>query len=88
MYWALRPIDFCSSCYKNDAHSRNGVISMPLRKPFYVTDHGGSIHCIEGLSGRNFRACSANQCTYTGDLHSAKSYLNSIENKTIRFLPS
>jgi len=61
---------------------------MPLRKPFYVTNHGGSIHCIEGLSGRLFRACSANQCTYTGDLHSAKSYLDFIENNTIKFLPS
>jgi hypothetical protein len=61
---------------------------MPLRKPFHVTPHGGSIHCIEGLSGRIFRACSANQCTYTGDLHSAKSYLDFIENKTIKFLPS
>ena len=61
---------------------------MPVQKPFYVTEHGGSIHCIEGLSGRIFRACSANQCTYTGDLHSAKSYLNFIENNTIKFLPS
>ena len=61
---------------------------MPLRKLFHVTDHGGSIHCIEGFSGRIFRACSANQCTYTGDLHSAKSYLDFIENKTIKFLPS
>jgi hypothetical protein len=61
---------------------------MPLRKPFHVTDHGGSIHCIEGLAGRIFRACSANQCTYTGDLHSAKSYLDFIENNKIKFLPS
>ena len=60
---------------------------MPLAKPFHVTDFGGSIHCIEGLSGRIFRACSANQCTYTGDLHSAKSYLNFIENNKIKFLP-
>ena len=61
---------------------------MTLRKPFHVTDNGGSIHCLEGLSGRIFRACSANQCTYTGDLHSAKSYLDFIENNTIKFLPS
>ena len=61
---------------------------MSIREPFHVTDHGGSIHCIEGLSGRIFRACSANQCTYTGDLHSAKSYLDFIENNTIKFLPS
>ena len=61
---------------------------MSLRKPFHVTEHGGSIHCIEGLSGRIFRACSANQCTYTGDLHSAKSYLDFIENNTVKFLPS
>ena len=61
---------------------------MTLRKPFHVTENGGSIHCIEGLSGRIFRACSANQCTYTGDLHSAKSYLDFVEDKTIKFLPS
>ena len=61
---------------------------MPLRKPFHVTDYGGSILCLEGLSGRIFRACSSNQCTYTGDLHSAKSYLDFIENNAIKFLPS
>ena len=66
----------------------NGVLAMSLRKPFHVTDNGGSIHCLEGLSGRIFRACSANQCTYTGDLHSAKSYLDFIENSTIKLLPS
>ena len=61
---------------------------MSIREPFHITEHGGSIHCIEGLSGRIFRACSANQCTYTLDLHSAKSYLDFIENNTIKFLPS
>ena len=61
---------------------------MPLRKPFHVTPQGGSILCLEGLAGRIFRACSANQCTYTGDLHSAKSFLDFIENKTIKLLPS
>jgi len=49
---------------------------MTLRKPFHVNEHGGSISCIEGLSGRIFRACSANQFTYTGNLYSAKSYLD------------
>ena len=61
---------------------------MSLRKPFHVTVNGGSIHCLDGLSGRIFRACSANQCTYTGDLHSAKSFLDFIENNTIKLLPS
>ena len=61
---------------------------MPLKKPFHVTHQGGSIHCIEGLSGRIFRACSANNCTYTGNLHSAKLYLDFIENNTVKFLPS
>ena len=61
---------------------------MPHRKPFHLTEHGGSIHCIEGVSGRIFRACSANQCTYTGDLHSAKSYLDFLENGNIKFLPA
>ena len=49
---------------------------MSLRKPFHVTVNGGSIHCLDGLSGRIFRACSANQGTYTGDLNSAKSILD------------
>ena len=61
---------------------------MHLRKPFYVTDHGGSIHYIERLTGRIFRACYANHCTFTGNLHSAKSYLDFIENNNIKFLPS
>ena len=61
---------------------------MPLREPFHITPQGGSILCLEGLAGRIFRACSSNQCTYTGDLHSAKSFLDSIENKAYRFLPS
>ena len=60
---------------------------MTFKKPFHVTGQGGSIHCIEGLSGRIFRACSADRCTYTGDLHSAKSYLNFIENNNTKFLP-
>ena len=61
---------------------------MPLSKPFHLTDYGGSIHCMEGMSGRIFRACSANHCIYTGNLHSAKSYLDFIENNTIKSLPS
>ena len=61
---------------------------MPISKPFHITPQGGSILCLEGLAGRIFRACSANQCTYTGDLHSAKSFLDFIENKAIKLLPS
>ena len=61
---------------------------MRTRNPFYVSSQGGSIHCIEGLSGRIFRACSANQCTYTGNLHSAKTFLDFAENNSIKFLPS
>ena len=61
---------------------------MPLRKPFHITPQGGSIVCLESLTGRIFRACSVNQCTYTGNLHSAKSFLDFIENKTNIFLPS
>ena len=61
---------------------------MTLGEPFHVTEYGGSIHCFEGLSGRIFRACSTNYCTYTGDLHSAKSYLDFVENTTVKFLPS
>ena len=61
---------------------------MPLRKPLHITPQGGSILCLEGLTGRIFRACSVNQCTYTGNLHSAKSFLDFIENKTNKFLPT
>ena len=60
---------------------------MHLKKPFHITPQGGSILCLEGLAGRIFRACSANHCTYTGDLHSAKSYLDFIENNSVKFLP-
>ena len=63
-------------------------LQMPPRKPFHITPQGGSILCLEGLTGRIFRACYANQCTYTGDLHSAKSFLNFIESKANKFLPS
>ncbi len=61
---------------------------MISQKPFHITPNGGSIHCLEGLTGRIFRACTANHCKYTGDLHSAKSYLDFLENKKVKFLPS
>ena len=56
-------------------------------KPFHVTAHGASIHCLEVLSGRVFRACSANQWTYTRNLHSAKTFLDSLENNAFKLLP-
>ena len=61
---------------------------MLLKKPFHVTAYGGSIDCLEGLAGRVFTASYANQCTYTGDLHSAKTYLDFLENKADKFLPT
>ncbi len=61
---------------------------MPLKEPFHTTNFGGSIHCLEGLQGRIFRACYANQCAYTESLHSAKTYLKSLENNTLKLLPS
>ncbi len=61
---------------------------MNDQKPFHITPHGGSIHCLEGLAGRLFKACSANYCTYTGDLHSAKSFLDFLENAKVKLLPS
>ena len=61
---------------------------MTLQKPFHISSQGGSILCLEGLTGRIFRACYANQCTYTKRLHSAKSYLDFLENKKIKYLPS
>ena len=61
---------------------------MTIQKPFHVTPRGGSIVCLQGLTGRIFRACSLNKCTYTGDLHTAKSYLDYLEKKKVKFLPS
>ena len=61
---------------------------MKVQKPFHVTPHGGSILCLEGLTGRFFRACSANRCTYTKSLYSAKTYLNFLENKKTKLLNS
>ena len=61
---------------------------MTIQKPFHTTPHGGSIVCLQGLTGRMFRACSLNKCTYTADLHAAKSYLDCLENKKVKFLPS
>ena len=61
---------------------------MTIQKPFHTTSYGGSIVCLQGLTGRMFRACSLNKCTYTADLHAAKSYLDCLENKRPKFLPS
>ena len=61
---------------------------MTIQKPFHRTPHGGSIVCLQGLTGRMFRACSSSKCTYTADLHAAKSYLDFLENKKVKFLPS
>ena len=61
---------------------------MTIQKSCHVTLHGGSIVCLQVLTGRMFRACSLNKCTYTADLHAAKSYLDCLENKKVKFLPS
>lgn len=49
---------------------------MTLQKPLHISPLGGSILCLEGLNGRTFTACFANHCTYTGDLYSAKFWLD------------
>ncbi len=61
---------------------------MTIQKPFHITPYGGSIVCLQGLAGRMFRACSLNKCIYTADLHAAKSYLDCLENKKLKLLPS
>ncbi len=61
---------------------------MTIQKPFHTTPHGGSIVCLQGLTGRIFRACSFSNCTYTADLHAAKSYLDGLEHKKVKALPS
>ena len=61
---------------------------MTIQKPFHTTPHGGSIVCLQGLTGRMFRACSLNKCTYIADLHAAKSYLEHLEKKKVQLLPS
>ena len=60
---------------------------MTRQKLFHISPNGGSILCLEGVTGRIFRACSANQCTYTKSLHSAKSYLDFLENNQVKLLP-
>ncbi len=61
---------------------------MTFKKPLYVSPSGGSILCLDDICGRIYRACSSNHCTYTTDLHSAKSYLDKIENNQPKLLPS
>ena len=61
---------------------------MTLEKPLHISSYGGSIFCLEGLIGRIFRACSANHCTYTKNLYEAKLFLDCLENKRPKFLPS
>ncbi len=61
---------------------------MTFKKPFYVSPNGGSILCLDNTGERIYRACSSNHCTYTPDLHTAKSFLDTIENNQAKLLPS
>ena len=56
---------------------------MITTNPLFITSQGGSITCFKGDSGRIFRSCSRNRCVYSGDLHSAKAYLENLERKNI-----
>ncbi len=51
--------------------------------PIYISSQGGSITCFKGDSGRIFRSCSKSSCVYSGNLHSAKAYLDFLERTTI-----
>ena len=59
---------------------------MNSHKTFYISPLGGSISCLNGLNGRIFRSCVANRCTYSRNLHSAKSNLKKLEHRN-KFLP-
>lgn len=61
---------------------------MALQQPFHISPRGGSIICLEGMTGRIFKACSANRCTYTSNLHSAKSHLDFLESIKNKLLSS
>ena len=50
--------------------------------PVFVSPRGGSITCFRGDTGRIFRSCSRSRCVYSGDLHSAKAYLDNLEGKS------
>ncbi len=52
---------------------------MIENNPIFLTKKGGSITCFKGDSGRIFLSCSRDRCVYSGDLHSAKMYLDEIE---------
>jgi len=52
---------------------------MITATPLYISENGGSIVCFRGDGGRIFRSCSAYQCLYSSDLHSAKAYLDNLE---------
>ena len=52
---------------------------MITTKPLFITSLGGSITCFTGDSGRIFQSCLGNRCVYSGDLHTAKIYLNNLE---------
>ena len=54
---------------------------MITTNPLFISSQGGSITCFKGDSGRIFRSCSRSRCVYSGDLHSAKAYLEGLERK-------
>ena len=53
---------------------------MITTTPLYISPIGGSITFFRGDSGRIFRSCAFSRCVYSGDLHSAKTYLDNLEN--------
>ncbi len=54
---------------------------MITTNPLFVSPKGGSITCFRGDTGRVFQSCSRSRCVYSGDLHSAKAYLDGLEGK-------
>ena len=56
---------------------------MITTNPLFISSKGGSITCFKGDSGRIFQSCSRSRCVYSADLHSAKAYLDKLEQKTI-----
>ncbi len=59
---------------------------MITTKPLFISTQGGSITCFKNHSGRIFRSCSRSRCVFSGDLHSAKAYLEILERKKSNLL--
>tara|TARA_Y100001968_G_C19102284_1_gene593132 strand:- start:96 stop:311 length:216 start_codon:yes stop_codon:yes gene_type:complete len=53
---------------------------MITRNPLLISSKGGTITCLKEDSGLSiYQACSKNNCIYSGNLHTAKLYLENLD---------